>query len=58
MKYMYVVSWYDNGDFYPTITVFNNQESAKKCLSYFEKIHNHICIDKCPIYTHFLVKEI
>ena len=54
MKYntVYVVTYWDNG-LEPVVTVFDNQENAEKCYSFFIKRHNGCCIDEVPIYSHF-----
>ena len=49
---VYVVTYWDN-EVEPVVTVFDNQENAKKCYSYFKKEHDGCCIDEVPVYKHF-----
>lgn len=54
MKYnnVYVVTYWDDG-LEPVVTVFDNQENAEKCYSFFIKRHSGCCIDEVPIYSNF-----
>lgn len=51
---VYVVTYLDN-DSEPVVTVFDNQENAEKCYSFFVKRHSGCCIDKVPIYSNFSI---
>lgn len=55
---VYVVTRYED-DMYskePIVTVFDNEEAARKCFEYFKKLDTKIvCLDKCPIYKTFTV---
>ena len=54
MKYnnVYVVTYWDDG-LEPVVTVFDNQENAEKCYSFFIKRHSGCCIDEVPVYSNF-----
>lgn len=54
MKYnnVYVVTYWDDG-LEPVVTVFDNQENAEKCYSFFVRRYSGCCIDEVPIYSHF-----
>ena len=49
---VYVVTYWDNG-VEPVVTVFDNQENAEKCYSFFIKEHDGCCVDEVPVYKHF-----
>ena len=51
-KKVFIVTYWDNG-LEPVVTVFDNQENAEKCYSFFVKRHSGCCIDEVPIYKHF-----
>lgn len=54
MIFCWVVTyWHDHTE--PTVTVFNNRESAMKCYNLFKEIYSGCSIDKCEIYTYFEV---
>ena len=54
MKYnnVYVVTYWDNG-LEPVVTVFDNQENAEKCYSFFVNRHSGCCVDEVPVYSNF-----
>ena len=58
MKYnrVYVVTYWDDV-LEPVITVFDNQENAEKCYSFFVKRHSGCCVDEVPIYSKFLITK-
>ena len=48
-----VVYWDDGEE--PVTTLFDNEESAKRCYTYFKMYHDGCCIDKCSIFSNFLI---
>lgn len=53
---VFVVTYWDN-ELEPVVTVFNNQENAEKCCSFFKEKHDGCCIDEVPVYKHFGINE-
>lgn len=49
---VFVVTYWDNG-VEPVVTVFDNQENAEKCYSFFKGKHDGCCVDEVPVYKHF-----
>lgn len=54
----WVVTCYSStGRSEPIVTVFNNEEAAKKCYDYFtcsmSLSYWKICIDRCEVYNEF-----
>ena len=52
---VYVVTYYDMSD--TVVTCFNNKENAYKCYQYFSDKYKNVTIDKCEVYTNFIIKE-
>lgn len=54
---IWVVTYYDvaYGERQPTVTCFNNRESAMKYYEYILGRHDVISIDECEVYTGFKV---
>ena len=55
-EFIWIVTYWDFGND-PVVTAFNNEETANRCYKYFKKHHELCCLDKCPIYSHFLESE-
>ena len=53
-KEVWSVIYWDEGE-EPIISLFDNEEAARKCYEYFKPNHDGCCIDKCSIFSNFLV---
>ena len=52
-KEAWSVIYWDEGE-EPIISLFDNEEAARKCYEYFKTNHDGCCIDKCNIFSDFL----
>lgn len=53
-KIVYAVTYWSNDlDCEPVVTVFSNENAAKKCCLYFKGKGFKTCIDKCLVYSNF-----
>lgn len=49
---IWVVSYCDDGDLEPTVTVFNNGNAAANCKqSFINAGHQRVSLDACPLYS-------
>lgn len=56
MTYVYVVSYLENGNIEPIISVFDNEDAAKGFYDYMKSEEtSHVWIDRCPLFQHFKV---
>ena len=53
-KEAWSVIYWDEGE-EPVISLFDNEEAARKCYEYFKLNRDGCCIDECNIYSDFLV---
>lgn len=53
MTYVYVVSYKTNQVTTPTITVFDNEDSALRMFDYLKNEGIYAWIDVCPLYHTF-----
>ena len=54
---IWVVTYYNIGEKEPTVTCFNNKESAVKYYEYILGEHDVVSIDECEVYSEFKVWE-
>lgn len=54
---VFVVTYYDKEEDEPTVTVFSNEEAAKKYYEFMICKHDITSIDECPIYNKFIIKK-
>lgn len=54
LKDVYVVSYQDDLEDEPVVTVFDNKLAAIKCFKTFSKIHDKVVIDEVPLYSKFI----
>ena len=50
---VWIVSYFDHNDNEPTVSCFKEEEPARQCFEYFKTIHEHVAIDKIPVYNKF-----
>lgn len=54
MDNVYVVTyWKEELNYEPVVTVFNNEDAAQRCKSYFNNRGFETCVDKCEIFSNF-----
>ena len=53
LERVWVVSYFEFDDREATITVFSNEEAAKKCFESFKKTKSHVAIDKTYVYRNY-----
>lgn len=52
---IWIVAYYDDNDKEATVTAFSNEEAANLCYETFTESHNHVSLDKVPLYSTFTV---
>lgn len=53
---LWVVSYCDEGDMEPTVTVFDNFNAAANCKYFFVDVgHQRVSLDECELYSSFQV---
>ena len=52
IKNVWIVTYWDR-DQEPTVTAFDNEETAKRCYETFRPLHDGICLDCVPLYHSF-----
>ena len=57
LMYVWAVSYIEDNDIKPTVNVFKYKEAATSCYEEMAKKHNHVSLDKCPVYRHFYVVD-
>ena len=50
---VFTVSYFDDGDSEPTVTVFDNKEAAVGCELFFISAHQRVGLDECTLYHNF-----
>ena len=50
---IWIVTYWDK-DEEPTVTAFDNYDSAHDCYLTFKEIHDGACLDETPIYHQFI----
>lgn len=51
-KSVWVVTYWGEKE-EPSVSIFDNEENARKAYDYFNELHEHCSIDYCPIYEVF-----
>ena len=53
-KEVWSVIYWDKGE-EPVISLFNTEKAARKRYEYFKPNYDGCCVDKCNIYSNFLI---
>lgn len=55
--YVWAVSYLEENSIKPTVSIFKHKEAATMCYEKMSKKHNHVSLDKCPVYKDFYVVD-
>jgi len=50
---IWIVTYYDKGDPEATVAAFDNEQAADTYRAYLKNKHQHVSMDKCPVYSEF-----